>query len=179
CNFLRNWSPDQAVAYENDLRDITSSFGVFRIAGERRFVHDDPAVVEYWSHQSSENDGGPRGICLVTGREYAIARLHEPKIKGVRGSQSSGALLVSFNDSAYESYGKSQSYNAPVSESAVFKYANALNYLLSRDDRRISLGDATVVFWADRPSELEEYASDLFAEAFLLPEDAPVEDKQR
>src|SRR5690606_24997534 len=52
CNFLRNWSPDQAVAYENDLRDITSSFGVFRIAGERRFVHDDPAVVEYWSHQS-------------------------------------------------------------------------------------------------------------------------------
>lgn len=180
CNFLRNWSPDRAAEYEDVLKEITSNyFGVFRIAGERRFVHDDPAIVEYWSRQSSDDDGSPRGICLVTGREEPIARLHEPKIKGVRGGQSSGALLVSFNDSAYESYGKSQSYNAPVSNSAVFRYANALNHLLSRDDRRISLGDATIVFWADRPSELEEYASDLFTDAILPSEDAPAEDKQR
>ena len=47
-----------------------------------------------------------------------IARLHEPKIKGVAGAQSAGALLVSFNAPAYESYGKSQSYNAPVGAAA-------------------------------------------------------------
>src|SRR5690606_14263978 len=108
---------------------------------------------------------GPQGSCLVTGQDEPIARLHEPKIKGVRGGQSSGALLVSFNDSAYESYGKVQSYNAPVSELSTFKYANALNCLLARNDRRLSLGDATVVFWADRPSPLEEYASDIYGDA--------------
>jgi len=109
-----------------------------------------------------------------------IARLHEPKIKGVGGAQSSGALLVSFNASAYESYGKPQSYNAPVSAMAAFKYANVLNYLLDRRDRRVSLGDSTVVFWADHDSTLlEDGLNELFGGAFA--EEGPVieEDQER
>ena len=53
------------------------------------------------------------------------------RIKGVIGAQSSGAALVSFNASAFESYGKEQSYNAPVGKYAEFAYTTALNYLLS------------------------------------------------
>jgi CRISPR-associated protein Csd1 len=120
-----------------------------------------------------------RGVCLVSGDTGEIARLHEPKIKGVTGAQSSGALLVSFNASAYESYGKSQSYNAPVGATAAFKYANALNYLLNRRDRRVSLGDSTVVFWADHANGLEDALSELFSEP--LPSEEPVaeEDQER
>jgi len=62
----------------------------------------------------------------VSGAIDEIARLHEPKIKGVADAQPGGALLVSFNASAYESYGKSQSYNAPVGAAITDKYTKAL-----------------------------------------------------
>jgi len=180
CNFLRNWSPPLSGEYADHLKDIIGNFGVFRIVGSERFVHDDPAVVSWWmAHGIGDTDGVRRGFCLVTGHEDSIARLHEPKIKGVRDTQSAGALLVSFNDSAYESYGKSQSFNAPVGVSAAFKYTNALNLLLGREDRRILLGDATVVFWAERATPIEDFISDLFSESSLPQPDASSEDKRR
>jgi len=82
------------------------------------------------------------------GKQEKIARLH-PSIKGVFGGQSSGGSIVSFNADSYESYGKLQGENAPVSELAAFKYTTVLNYLLNRDNKRcFSVGDASTVFWA-------------------------------
>lgn len=180
CNFLRNWTPERTSEHAAALQDIAGSFGVFRIAGEQRFVHDDPLVVEFWAkHDSADAEAEQRGHCLVTGQMQSIARLHEPKIKGVRDAKSSGALLVSFNDNAYESFGKEQSYNAPVSSAVAFKYANALNHLLAHTNRRLFLGDATVVFWTSQPTALEDFVSDLLGDAPLLPDDAPPEDLRR
>ena len=45
-------------------------------------------------NESAED--GQTGICLVTGKEAEISRIHKT-IKGVPGAQSSGAALVSFN----------------------------------------------------------------------------------
>jgi CRISPR-associated protein Csd1 len=180
CTFLRDWSPPLSTRHSDDLKEITRNCGVFRIAGQERFVHEDAAFVAWWlSRGAGDDDGAPTGMCLVTGQGQTIARLHEPKVKGVRGTQSAGALLVSFNDPAYESYGKSQSFNAPVGSAAAFKYANALNFLLDRDDRRVLLGDATVVFWAERPSPIESFISDLLSERTLPHPDVPAEDQGR
>ena len=180
CSFLRNWSPEQALDHAAQLSEIATSFGVFRMAGERHYVHD-LITVPGESDEAGKTQvaGETRGICLVSGAMDEIARLHEPKVKGVTGGQSSGALLVSFNASAYESYGKSQSYNAPVGVAATFKYTNALNYLLNRRDRRVSLGDSTVVFWADHASVLEDALSAIFSEP--LPGEGTVveEDQER
>ncbi len=179
CTFLRRWSTEEAASHADELRDITSSFGVFRIAGEHRFVHDDPAVVEFWAAQDAGDGDSPRGTCLVTGAEAPIARLHEPKIKGVHGAQTSGALLVSFNKNAYRSFGREQSFNAQVSVGATFKYTNALNLLLGRNDRRVSLGDTTVVFWAERATPLEDFISEVWGDAPPPADDAPPEDRSR
>ena len=62
--------------------------------------------------QESTQQDEEQGQCLVTGENGRLARLHEPKIKGVLGAQSSGASIVSFNLDAFESYGKNQSFNA-------------------------------------------------------------------
>jgi len=94
-----------------------------------------------------------------------VARLH-PKIKGVTGSQAAGASIVSFNASAYESYGKSQSFNAPVSEEAAFQYGAALNSLLTgprSQKHRIRIGDTTTVFWTEKPTLIEDLFADLFS----------------
>ena len=83
-----------------------------------------------------------------TGKQTEIARIHTV-IKGVRGAQSSGAALVSFNASAFESYEKEQSYNAPVGKYAMFAYTTALNYLLTQSKYVKLLGDTTVVYWSE------------------------------
>ena len=106
------------------------------------------------------------GTCLVTGKKDEIARIHST-IKGVQGAQSSGAALVSFNAPAFESYGKEQSYNAPVGRYAAFAYTTALNYLLAQRDYVFQFGDTTVVFWAE---DGEEVYQDLLC-GFLEPRD--------
>lgn len=91
------------------------------------------------------------GVCLVTGeRDVEIARLH-PAIKGVRGANTQGAALVSYNLPAFNSYAKTQNYNAPVSTRATFAYATALNLLLGKDSQnKVGIADSTIVFWADK-----------------------------
>jgi CRISPR-associated protein Csd1 len=180
CTFLRDWTPNKAVDYKTLLSEIATNFGVFRIAGETNYVHELVSLPSSTIEQQETLEAGEmQGTCLVSGTKEEIARLHEPKIKGVAGAQSSGALLVSFNALAFESYGKSQSYNAPVSAAITFKYANALNHLLERRDRRISLGDSTVVFWADHANPLEDYLSDFFSDAMPDGYQAVEEDQER
>ncbi len=106
-----------------------------------------------------------RGISLVSGEEEEIARLH-PQISGVTGANTTGAAIVSFNLNAFESYGKSQSYNAPVGTRDAFRYTTALNRLLADDRRRVRIGDATVVFWSERQeaADAEEFFRELFGE---------------
>src|SRR5690606_19212456 len=69
--------------------------------------------------------------CVVSGRPIADAVLF-PLIKKVPGGTSSGVSLVSFNNSAFESYGLSRNANAPVSREAAEKAATALNRLIDR-----------------------------------------------
>lgn len=179
CKFLRDWSPEQALNYADSLKESATNFGVFRIAGEMKYVHELVSAPVIFEEQAAASEAGEmRAMCLVSGAAGEIARLHEPKIKNVGGAQSSGALLVSFNASAYESYGKSQSYNAPVGAVITDKYTKALNHLLEQRNRRISLGDSTVVFWADHSNNvLEDAISEMFSEP--LPNEGPVIEEDR
>jgi len=114
------------------------------------------SLVDAWDRYRSGQLSDVKMQCLVTGKTTGIARLH-PSIKGVTGAQSSGASLVSFNLDAFTSYGKTQSFNAPISEEVAFGYTTSLNYLLSSQKHRIRIGDTTMVFWAERSTNgLEE-----------------------
>lgn len=77
-----------------------------------------------------------------------LAVLH-PSIKGVRGAQAMGASLVSFNAASFCSYEKEQGANAPVGEYAAFAYTTALNELLNDRAHTGTIGDTTVVCWAE------------------------------
>lgn len=143
----------------------------FRLHGDVELVCQRPAVAAAAAANASD-ETAPAGICLVTGERSPIERLH-PAIKGVWGAQTSGANIVSFNCRAFESYGKTerQGENAPVGKPAVFAYTTALNHLLARDSRqRVQVGDASTVFWAEQPHDLETLAADLFGEP---PKDEP------
>lgn len=122
------------------------------------FVHSDPATRRAWeTHKTAR--GADQMQCLVTGEVVPIARLH-PSLKRVRNAQSSGATLVGFNASAYESYNRSQGLISPVGEVATFAYSTALNYLLSdaNPNKKFYLGDTTVVYWAETANRTYERA---------------------
>jgi CRISPR-associated protein Csd1 len=157
CRFLESWSPEQATEHPQ-LEEFATGFGVFQILGQAAFVHQDPAVLAWWRQQTGGASDAPMGQCLLTGELGPVSRL-QPKIKGVAGGKSE-ASLVAFNDSAYESYGKEQGGNAPVSEDASVQYAAALNALLDgpmQAKHRFTLGDATVAFWTDGPTVTEDF----------------------
>lgn len=153
--FLDNWKPTNVEKWDN-WEDITGSNLVFRLDGERKFLHQREAIRKAWIKRCQSKEVDYEAICLITGEEAPIARLH-PALKGVRGAQSSGANIVSFNIDSFRSYGKDQSYNAPIGEEAAFKYTTALNYLLSRNSgQSVQIGDATTVFWAGENSPVED-----------------------
>ncbi|MDC8444492.1 MAG: type I-C CRISPR-associated protein Cas8c/Csd1 [Nitrosomonas sp.] len=135
----------------------------FRLQGDSEPVCERPALVAL--SVTEKIDSEKTALCLVSGEEDAIERLH-PSVKGVWGAQSSGASIVSFNLDAFSSYGKSQGGNAPVGKRAVFAYTTALNRLLAKDSRqRIQVGDASTVFWAATPGHpMEELFPGLFGE---------------
>jgi CRISPR-associated protein Csd1 len=159
CRFLRAWEPDEHKDIAAKISEYVPGFGVFQIMGEADPVHERPAMREYWTRCVEQPDADEpqlEGVSLVSGQREVIARVHEPKIKRVSGAQSSGAALISFNCDAFESYGKDQSYNAPVGRRDTFAYCTALNALLEQKSRRVVIGDDTYVVWAGKPVAFED-----------------------
>jgi len=142
----------------------------FRIEGSPHYIISDELAP-----LAKENESDPDGICLIQGLPDFIPNLN-PSIKNVRGAQSSGAALVSFNLPPFRSYGKEQNANAPIGKKAVFAYTTALNMLLSKDTNKFQLADATTVFWAQkRDSHLEKNIKSFFFAAGK-PKDDPDRD---
>lgn len=147
--YFSQWQPARAAehpALSDCLEEVRKGANlVFRVEG--RFAQEDAAIRAAWQNHYDSGGDGPDMQCLVTGQMGPVARLH-PAVKGVRGAQSSGASLVSFNAPAFCSYGREQSLNAPTGKYAAFAYTAALNHLLSDRAHVQRLGDTTVVFWA-------------------------------
>lgn len=146
--FLKQWEPQKfrPPTFSEEMLDTNV---VFRLDGQQQYLHESPAAQTVRAKLLASGDSR-NGLCLVTGQQLPLARLH-PAVKGVNGAQSSGASIVSFNLDAFTSYGKSQGENAPISEQVAFAYTTVLNHLLRRDEhnrQRLQIGDASVVFWA-------------------------------
>ncbi|MBU4477863.1 MAG: type I-C CRISPR-associated protein Cas8c/Csd1 [Candidatus Omnitrophica bacterium] len=113
---------------------------------------------------------GVYGYCLVSGESGELVRL-EPPIRGVKGANPMGASLVAVNNEilngknvgptpAFASFMKQQGFNSPISSSASFGYTTALNVLLGRDSpNKVGIGDATVVFWAQKKETSFDFES--------------------
>ena len=153
--FFDTWDVDKAAEnpiLKENWDDIATSNFIFQVDG--RDVLEDEAVRAAWNRCSESDETGTdkeQGICLVTGKENQPISILHPKIKGVQGAQSSGANLVSFNATAFCSYGYDgmQGENAPISERAAFAYGTALNHLLADKAHAKQMGDTTVVYWSE------------------------------
>lgn len=146
-------------------------FVAFRIEGEPPLADVLYHLLPKPNEQESAIHEGP--FCPVTGGRGAGPLTHS-KIKGVWGAQSAGATLVAYNLKASESYGKTQNQNAPMCGAAADAYTKALNMLLGEGSRnRVQIGDASVVFWAEKKDVFEDVFSSFFT---MAPKDDPDRD---
>ncbi|MDR1134924.1 MAG: type I-C CRISPR-associated protein Cas8c/Csd1 [Clostridiales Family XIII bacterium] len=152
-NYFNGWKPQDAETHpelQQYLEQFTTANLILWFKG--RYVHEDAIIQAAWHKYKLKEDADAEEMrCLVTGEVAPVARLHS-KINGVVGAQSSGASLVSFNERAYESYGREeeQGLNAPVSRYAMFAYTTALNLMLDDYKHRQQIGDMTVVYWGEK-----------------------------
>lgn len=131
----------------------------FMVRPERSsLIHQSEEVMKYWRAQcrKTASDGDALN-CLITGEPISLPSLF-PMVKRVPGAQAQ-AGLVSFNSTAFESYGWKTNANAPVSAEAGQAASVALNRLLDpafvRQDGKVlprlnkRMGEDTVVcYWA-------------------------------
>lgn len=125
----------------------------FLLSGETRISAEDKDV-----HNVILSQGNKENLiqtCLITGEDKSIARLHTT----IKLSKDSGPLVAFKTDRGYDSYGKEQGFNAPISENAEFAYTTALNTMLAKDSHnKFMVGNRTFVFWASAKDEASELA---------------------
>ncbi len=148
--------------------DCLAYYGTFKLQGQKEDLF---TTISGASFQNEKKVVNPVvSYCLVSGKKLPIARLH-PVIKGLtppKGKQQQDGPLVSIDSgkNAFASFGKEQSFNAPVSEEVAFRYGTALNSLLTGPrsrKHRIRIGDATTVFWTEKPTLVEDLFADIFS----------------
>lgn len=172
-HFFDTWQADTAEENEklaDFLDEIKSGAGLIFKTADGDNAQDDGEVKAAWEkHCTQKSDGAVMMRCLVTGEKAPVARLH-PSVKNIKGAQSSGASLVSYNAPAFESYGHEsaddtgQGFNGPVSELAAFKYTTALNYMTADRNHVQHIADTTVLYWAEdaEPTYQEVFSGEMF-----------------
>ncbi len=187
-SYLSNWNLESASSLSN-WQDAAGLNFVIKLRGYEQYLHEISEVEKAWLRYYSNIKQGHLGICLVTGEHAPISEKHPFRVRGVHAAQKSGAALVSFNVSAFTSYNKGSSYNAPVSEQAAFAYITALNHMLATGGvqsqqthlggaaehlreqtyggktpppkKQLVVGDATTVFWSEKPHPAEAMVGSL------------------
>lgn len=184
-NFIKNWVPENETENEQLKKlgkEYQGSYYIFALDGRPECkLHKDKAVLAKYEElmaktaaETAESDDGIM-MCPIEGERLRAARIHD-KIKGIKGGNSVGAVLVNFNSSAFESYGKSQSMNSGISEKAMKKYTSSLNKLLADPMHHICSDDMTVVFFAMKHDDKAE--CDLF-NGYLNSSNAVTEDSTK
>lgn len=167
--YFATWNPDAAHEHpelKGYLEDMLTGVNLI-FYYHSRTVTEDTEICRAWQRHYDGGEG-EQVRCLVTGEMARVARIHPP-IKGVRGGQSSGTALVSFNAPAFESFGREQGMNAPIGEHAAFAYTTALNYLIADREHQQMIGDTVIVMWSESG---EAVYQDVGMAAFDLSEDA-------
>lgn len=157
--------------HELAKRLLDSKTITFMLKGESRPVCSYSTELEDYIAVLAENN--PKSICLVTGEEANVFLTSG----GVPLGMATNGKLVSFmEDKGYDSHGKKQGENAPISVYAEYAYTAAIKRLIKSDNNRLNIFskekgklilDKTLLFWSSandkEKSELLEKKMSLFA----------------
>jgi CRISPR-associated protein Csd1 len=157
-----------------------TGFYAFQDIDDPGLLISDREAVRTWWRTRRGSGSSETGTCILCGSTGSIVRNH-PEIKNVPGGNAAGVALVSFNASAFTSFGFSgddSHRNAPFCRNCADAYTRALNRLLSpaypdprnpgqnlpEGNYRLS-PDTVAVFWSSEPAITSIFAPALRGEA--------------
>ncbi len=156
--FYRKYNDVETVIKTSVLYDelLKSKKNIsFLLKGQCKIVAEDKELQNVFL--SKESDDTISQVCLITGDNAHTARLHTT----IKLNKDTGPLVSFKTERGYDSYGKQQGFNAPISEEAEFAYTTALNAMLQKGSRnKFSVGNRTFVFWASSKDEASEQAEE-------------------
>lgn len=136
----------------------------FLVEGSTTIIAENEEIINSVLQNKESSTTNKR--CLITGNKSSISRLHT---KITLNKKNPGALVALQKSQGYDSYGKQQGLNAPVSEDAEFAYTTALNYLLRDNSRnKFLIGNRTFVFWASNNNEASKQVEESIWNVFGL-----------
>jgi len=159
--FLNRWQPGDSINldYWKEICGTHGKWIAFRLQGDSGFVHEREEVKRLWTSYL-QKEHFPQGINFVDGTSGSL------QSQFTQFKFGTGASVVSFNEVAYESYGKKKGDNAPISVAAEFKSGTALKYLFRSKTQRIKLGDAVTLFWAEKETPIEVFMGQILNPSF-------------
>ena len=162
-----------STMWDSIKRNLTKNLS-FLIEGETEIVAAKEKVIAY-SIKEHKDEGNV--ICLITGNK-CNPTITFTKIKMGRFSDTK---LISFQKgSGYDSYGKEQGNNAPISENAEFKCSAALKKMLEYGScNKFDIGNRTFVFWSSSQSKDAQDVEKSVFEMFGFSKDNPDKDVEK
>lgn len=153
----------KADNWDNIKKNLTKNIS-FLIQGETQIIAEKESVLSYYKTDEGETNFSGICVCLVTGEKCQPIKTFTK----IQLGKFSDTKLVSFQkNQGYDSYGKEQGNNAPMSKSAEFAIAAALKKLIDYNSHnKFTIGLRTYAFWASRQNEvnmqIEESVYSLF-----------------
>ena len=162
CNafrlFVEKWNPLQMENNPKLLalgKELSNSYFGFCLEGLREPLEQDSEFIDKYQkfyQELQDQSDEPLSFCAVYGEMLPISQLHrEVSFNGNKFSK-----LVCMNDNAFESYGKTQSYNSNISERAMKQYTSAMNRLLSDRNHYKTIGDLVLMYFAMKSDDSTE-----------------------
>lgn len=129
-----------------------------RIEGAASFIASKSVLTNF-----IEKDSNQKGVCLITGNNTDVVRKVTPT--PILNCKSSASLVSFQTDQGYDSYYKSQAYNAPISFEAEFAFSTAVKRLIEENSHnKFKIGNRLYLFWASSASQAAKESEDsLFA----------------
>ena len=151
--FLEVWEPERMSehpALSKLGKDYKGAYFGFCLEGLRCPLEEDEAFKAAYSEYTSVPPEEPAEettvICGILGEPLTPARIHD-KVK-FPGGNTTGCVMVGMKEPAFESYGKTQSYNSNISERAMKQYTSAMNRLLSDRNHYKTIEDLVLMYFA-------------------------------
>ncbi len=135
----------------DDVRKNYRSNFSFRLDGEETIIAEDLSI--YASLPQEDAKCETTGVSLVTGQPGNLIRTMPPT--PIPDNSPMAALVAIQTHSGYDSYGKTQAFNAPMSTTESEVITSALRHLMSKESsNKAQIGDRTILFWTSGNSEV-------------------------
>lgn len=144
----------------------------FRFEKDDELIAEKRHLIDHLLVQESEDK--VTGRCLVTGNIAPLVRTTTPT---PLPDNSPMAALVAFQvNSGYDSYGKSQAYNSPISVEGEEMFSSVLKQFLGKDSKnKVRLGNRIFLFWGKDNNEINTGVTSGLLSLFEIPDKKDLE----